>query len=99
MNKVEYGAVTEQLNKIRNQKEEATNTLKQMDELVNAEIGTNGASWAGDGSATQFKASWDSLAERFNDFTQMIDAQANNIENLLRETTISDDGGSVQVNL
>lgn len=94
-NIIDYEAIQEQLNIIQKSCEDTKISLEAIDNDIKDSVGADGAAWSG-ASATEFRNSWDGLAEELPTFISYVDTQVKNIESMLSKTEATDQEGSVE---
>ena len=94
-NIIEYEEIREQLNIIQTACEDTKASLDAIDNEIKNSVGADGAAWSGN-SATEFRNSWDGLAEELPTFIAYVNTQARNIDMMLTKTQATDEQGSVQ---
>lgn len=94
-NIIEYEEIKEQLKVIEKACEDTKVSLNSIDMEIKNSVGADGAAWAG-ASASEFRNSWDGLAEELPTFITYVNTQAKNIDMMLAKTQATDDDGAVQ---
>lgn len=94
-NVIEYEEIREQLNIIEKACEDTKLSLDSIDREIKDSVGADGAAWSG-ASATEFRTSWDGLAEELPTFISYVNTQVKNIESMLSKTEATDEAGSVE---
>lgn len=94
-NVIEYEEIREQLSIIQKACEDTKISLDFIDREIKDSVGADGAAWSGK-SATEFRTSWDGLAEELPTFISYVNTQVRNIESMLSKTEAADESGTVE---
>ena len=94
-NELNFEQIKEILADIKTSSEETRTSLQDIDKEIKESVGTNGTAWDGV-AATEFRQSWDELAEELPTFITYVNNQAKNIEMMLTKTKVNDENGIVQ---
>lgn len=94
-NIIEFEEIKDQLSIIEKACDDTKASLDAIDKEIKNSVGDAGAAWEGN-SATEFRTSWDGLAEELPTFITYVNNQAKNIEMMLTKTQATDEAGAVE---
>ncbi len=94
-NIIEFEEIQEQLNVIQKACDDTKLSLDAIDREIKDSVGADGAAWSG-AAATEFRNSWDGLAEELPTFISYVNTQVKNIESMLTKTEATDQAGTVE---
>ena len=97
LNKIAYQEINNSMKTIDALTEDADKTLKNINTLIEENVGEGGRAWSG-ASAAAFRNSWTNIANNFNSFVQDFRLQSTNIQTLIREAQAVDTAEAGNVN-
>ncbi len=96
-NELNFEQIKEILADIKTSSEETRTSLQDIDKEIKESVGTNGTAWDGV-AATEFRQSWDELAEKIPSFITTVENQVRNISTVIEKMSATDENGTGTVN-
>jgi len=87
LNKIEYDELSKKITDINNLINKVENSFKNIDNIINDNVNSGKGIWDGE-DAYNFKNDWSNLKENVPIIIDIYKKQAENIENVIKQTTI-----------